>query len=91
MPRRPSLIALDPEAATIMRVERMLDLAPHLGLHPEALAFLARRLDANGRQREEMAPSPRRDELDQRIRGDLEMLCTAYTRMARVVDRMPSA
>jgi len=91
MPRRPSLIPLDPEAATVARVSRMLDLAPHLGVDPESLAHLAHRLDARQREREGMAPSPRRDELDALIVGDLEMLCSAYKRMASVVDGMARA
>jgi hypothetical protein len=91
MSHRPSLIQLDPEAATIARVSRMLDVAEHLGLDPQALAFLAHRLAVLGRQREGLGPSQRRDELDGLILGDLEALCRAYTRMARVVERMPRA
>ena len=88
---RPSVICLDPEATTVMKVERMLDLAEHVGIDPEALAFLAHRLAAEGREREGMGPSPRRDELDRLIVGDLEVLCRAYKRMARVVERMARA
>ena len=33
--------------------------------------------------------SSRRDELDRLLVGDLEMLCSAFVRMARVVDGMP--
>ena len=91
MPHSSSLIQLDPEAATVMKVERMLDMAEFVGLDPESLAFLAHRLALHGRQREGLGPSPRRDELDALIVGDLETLCRAYKMMARVVERMPSA
>ena len=70
--RRPSIIQLTPEAATVTKVERMIDLAPHLGVSPEALAFLSHRLAVHGREREGMGRSPRREELDALIRGDLE-------------------
>jgi hypothetical protein len=88
----PSLI--DPESfdpAAVARCERLLDLAPHVGVDPEALEHVRRRLVAHEREREGMLASLRRDELDVLIREGIETICQAIVKLQRAVDRMPSA
>jgi len=88
-PTIPEPESLDP--ATVARCERMLDLAPHLGVDPEALELVRRRLVAHEREREGMLASLRQEELDVLIRQDIETLCQAIVKLQQAVERMPSA
>ncbi len=86
--------AIDPESfdpATVARCERLLDLAPHLGVDPEHLEHVRRRLVAHEQEREGMLPSLRRDELDDLIREGIETICAAILKLQRAVEKMPSA
>ena len=79
------------DPAAIARCERMLDLAPFVGVDPESLELVRRRLVAHEREREGMLPSRRADELDRLIAQDIETLCRAIVKLQRAVERMPSA
>jgi len=91
MPHR-AVIEPEPfDAATVARCERLLDLAPHLGVDPEYLEHVRRRLVANEQEREGMLASRRQEELDALIRQDIETLCQAIVKLQRAVEKMPSA
>jgi len=81
----------DDDPALVAELERWLDLAPHLGVDPEAMAHVARRLQAREVERANLLPSRRREELDALIAEDVETLCLAIVRLRRVVERMPTA
>ena len=84
----------DPEVddpTLVAAIERMLDLAVHVGVDPEAMAYVARRLAAHEAERADTLPSRRREELDTLIAEDVEALCLAVVRLRRVVERMPKA
>ena len=82
----------DPDDPTLVaEMERWLDLAPHVGVDPEAMAHVARRLVARETERADTLPSRRRDELDALIAEDVETLCLAIVRLRKGVERMPKA
>ena len=81
----------DDDPATLARCERMLDLAPHVGVDPEAMAYVARRLAAHEGERADTLPSGRREELDALIAEDVETLCLAFVRLRKIVAGMPKA
>jgi hypothetical protein len=89
----PRSAVIDPELtdADLARADHLLDLAPFVGVDPEALAYVQRRLVAHEREREGMLPSRRAEELDHLIVEDIEVLCLGIKRMMRAVERMPSA
>jgi len=78
------------ETQATEKVERMLDLAPFIGVDPEALAFLAHRYEERLGLLDAAEPA-RRAELKRLICQDFDELAAAYKRMARVVDGMPKA
>ena len=85
---------IDPESydpATVTACERLLDLAPFVGVDPEYLEHVRRRLVVHEREREGMLPSRRAEELDRLIVEDIQILCAAIVKMQRAVERMPSA
>jgi hypothetical protein len=86
----PNILDLE-DPATVAACERLLDLAPFVGVDPEYLEHVRRRLVANEREREGMLPSRRQVELDRLIVEDIETLCAAIVKMQRAVDGMPSA
>ncbi len=79
------------DPALVARIERLLDVAPHLGIDAEAMAYLARRLLAHEAERADTMPSRRREELDALISEDVETLCLAIVRLRKVIERMPKA
>jgi hypothetical protein len=79
------------DPATVAACERMLDIAPFVGVDPEALELVRRRLVAHERERESMLPSRRQEELDRLIRQEIKELCQAIVTLQRAVERMPSA
>jgi hypothetical protein len=81
----------DDDPALVSELERWLDLAPHVGVDPEAMAYVARRLQARESERAETLPSRRREELDTLIAEDVETLGLAIVRLRRIVERMPRA
>jgi hypothetical protein len=89
----PSVIFIDPDLdpATVAACERMLDLAPHVGIDPESLEHVRRRLVAHEQEREGMLPSRRQEELDCLIVEDIQILCAAIVKLQRAVEKMPSA
>ena len=88
----PSDLNAEPEDPVLVAaIERMLDLAPYVGIAPEAMAHIARRLQSRESERVGTLPSRRRDELDALIAEDVEALCLVFARLRRVVGRMPKA
>ena len=81
----------DDDSTLVAQIERMLDLAPHIGVDRDAMAVVARRLLAREAERADLPPSRRRQELDTLIAEDIETLCLAFVRLRRVVERMPNA
>ena len=72
-------------------MERWLDLAVHVGVDPEAMAYVARRLAAHEGERADTLPSRRREEMDALIAEDVETLCLAFVRLRKIVAGMPKA
>lgn len=64
----------------------MLALAPHIGVDPETLAFLAHRFTTIGSQLDAAEPA-RRADLVARMTRDFDELAEAYKRMEKVVER----
>jgi len=88
----PSDLDHEPEDPVLVAaIERMLELAVHVGIDPEAMAYIARRLQARESERVDTLPSRRREELDALIAEDIETLCLAIVRLRRVVERMPTS
>jgi hypothetical protein len=84
----------DDDPALVAQMERWLDLAAHLGIDAEAMAYVARRLVARETERDSLLPSRRREELDAMIAEDVETLCLVFVRLRRVVEvveRMPTS
>jgi hypothetical protein len=81
----------DDDPALVAELERWLVLAPHVGVDPEAMAYVARRLAAHEAERADTLPSRRREQLDALIAKDVETLCLAFVRLRKIVARMPKA
>ena len=81
----------DDDPTLVAQMERWLDLAVHVGVDPEAMAYVARRLAAHEGERADTLPSGRREELDALIAEDVETLCLAFVRLRKIVARMPKA
>ncbi len=81
----------DDDPALISELERMLDLAPFVGVDPEAMAYVARRLLAREAERDDSLPSRRREELARLIEEDTERLCRAFVRLRKIISGLPKA
>ena len=81
----------DDDPTLVAQMERWLDLAPHVGVDPEAMAYVARRLAAHEGERADTLPSRRREEMDALIAEDVETLCLAFVRLRKIVAGMPKA
>ena len=72
-----------PQAAA--RVERMLTVAPLLGVDLDALAVTHRRLAFHEHERQHLMPSAQRAELDRLVEADLEALCQGFLMLERAI------
>jgi hypothetical protein len=85
MPKLPAFPA-DIEATLIARAERMLDLAPFVGVDLDALERVRRRFEDRGAVNDPAEPA-RRADLAALMAGDFDDLVQAYKRMAAAVRR----
>jgi hypothetical protein len=82
----------DPDTcATEAKVEAMLALAELVGVDLDALWIASRRLAEHEAAYDRALGSSKRTELERLIAEDVSVLATAYRRMERAVERMPSA